>query len=259
MCHSDLRFLLESFTEVERHLKKVQWFERVNADGVNGILAKLERYGQAGIPSYQYTKTRWLELQRVWETHLLSRLDRIGGLIVDIQDAVALPEQATRTSLYLDRALRQYPCPRFRTGALQHTLQHGGAASVFKLLISANTPPDVLEPNIQNLIRELLRHSAMILPQQVAALLASLPEAKHSAIDQGVLNWSIVTIGREKMKKCEPGESSRQLPQADLTSDAISSIFEALRHRATGNSGIRAWRCQKRREAIRGEQRRRRP
>ncbi|RYO73962.1 hypothetical protein DL766_006109 [Monosporascus sp. MC13-8B] len=198
ICPFELTLLLDAFSEFQQDLKKLQWFEKLNADAIGRILAKLERYGQADSPTYRNIQSRWQALQPAWETKLFDRLSRLARLITDISGGLALPERAKGRSLYLAHALRQSPWPQASANALQQSFLAGDADPVIQLLISTQTKQNVLKQSSPHLVRDLLKFSAVRVPAQYEALLVLLPSSERLTTEQDAFKWWTAAIGRRQ-------------------------------------------------------------
>ncbi len=175
ICPFELTLLLEAFNESQQNWKKLQWFERVNADAVGKILDKLGRREQADNLSYRKIRSRWQVLRTEWDNEVSVNLERIRSLIADANNGLALPRRTTGKSLYLARAFSSHPWSKAFIDEIIQAAQSGDFNFVIEALASKSSIPKVSERMLRNLASDLLRFSIMMRPEQAKTFLYLLP------------------------------------------------------------------------------------
>lgn len=199
ICPFELTLLLDTFSESQQDLKKLQWFKKLNAAAVNRILSKLERYGQADTVSYRTIQARWQATQLMWETKLVDRLSRLAGVVDDITEGLSAPERAMGASLYLTHAFRQSPWSQAPASALQQPFPAGAVDPFIRLFTPAHAEHDALKHSSSHLIRGLVKFAAVRLPTQYEQLLVMLPSSEQPSAEQDAFKWWITAIGRRRL------------------------------------------------------------
>lgn len=228
--HFELRFLVASFTEIEQHLRKVQWFVRVNAQGLTAIFSKLRQYGEADTSSFRQSETHWQGVEQELRAQLFHRLDWVARLQLDTCSALSFPEQPTRESLYLHRALRQSPCPGVSIDGLQQALRDSGPIGVSRMLMAANPTPGITGENLGSLLHDTFMLSFLHSPHQLAmSLELYLSLTGKRTIDARGLSWSIAVAGRAQSQALDTASGPcQQPPYLGSAVQALSTICRNL-------------------------------
>ena len=212
---TELRHLIETFSQFHEDLKELQWFLTVNTEAVERIFAKLARRGHAEASHLIQRQTRWNELQSGWKTKLKTRIGTVSPVSFFLSAQQDMPGESVKKSLFLTHVVRQRPCPRLITSALYRLLDEGNTDGFFQSLISEAASLAKREPNFLALVRDLLKFSALFAPEHFKALLALLRPPEQPAVKHEVLRWTIIAVGRRHKPGPPLGESTRHQAHED--------------------------------------------
>ena len=238
----ELRVLFEAYSDVHQHLKKVQWFERVNAEGLQRIFSKIHRRGNEASEPYHSLEAQWSAKQAEKETRLLSRLDRIGGLRESLEHALSLPEPPESISLYLQHfPSRNSGSTRRHMNDMQQALRNGDVDALVQLVMTPPTlPAEGSQASYQQAIPDLLRFSMLLNSEQSSALLRTLPPSfAEKTVDDEVLPWSIAIAGRERLLTSQSDKSHGIMAPSSSHLRALHAMLDAIESSEPVEDGVR--------------------
>lgn len=222
VCPLELTLLLEAFHEFHQDLRKVHWFQRVNTEAVERILAKLGRRGQAADPSYRKIRTRWEALRTGWDKDLSRHLQRYDSLIADASGGLRDPQRTTGKSLYLARVL-DFGSRPYADEILQ-AVQSGNSRFLIEAFGVETFRFDVSPDTVEELASDVLRYSVMLRPALAEALLAS---PGSFVIDNHALKWAILAIGRRQKMDSSPETTPHRRHHAPAGFQPLQRILKS--------------------------------
>lgn len=225
MDRDELLLLLNAYTDLQRELSKVQWFDRLNQDAVWRIFTKLERLGQGKTSLHSRHRTRWFMLQDALGSTFALNLDSLDLFVAELRRTVTEAKSGTGSSLFLVRALEQHSFNLSFRDALNLALR-GGETDPVKILESIQQEQKTPHLSLQSLLHDVLEYSVLIRPNQLAVSLLSNPMfCNNSLLDRDLLNYLIIATGQKRLSAIDRSDS----PCMETSYDKqISSLFARI-------------------------------